>query len=560
MDEKRDFYCVLKGVYVDKTSGSDEGNGSPENPFLTVAKALEISNNEIRIYIRETSQEEYKEITSTGLKKAKKVKENMLRKQQKLEDALQHIKIQECNQEKEIEQLKHIEKIVLEKDENIDKAVNIKIRQAKFSRGILVKVSGWIHRLRNQKNLIFLILRDGTGYLQCLLSGRVAQTYDALTLTVETTLTLYGTITALPEGKTAPDNHELNVVYFEIIQKAPSGDLAFTNKLNVEAESQVLYDQRHLVIRGDVSSSVLKVRARLLSAFRAVYEKMGMMEVTPPCLVQTQVEGGSTLFALNYYGEKAYLTQSSQLYLETCLPSLGDVYCVQESFRAEVSHTKRHLSEYSHVEAELAFLSFSEFMNHIEEFICLSLDILLSDPIALPLIEYLNPDFKKPERPFLRMKYIDAIKYCNEHGILNSSGEPYSLGDDIAEFAERKIVDEIQKPIFLTEFPASLKPFYMRRMPENIEYTESLDLLLPGVGEVIGGSMRISDFDELNQAFKREKIDPSPYYWYLDLRKYGTCLHGGYGMGLERILMWITNRNTVKECSLYPRFTGRCKP
>ncbi|KAG5438997.1 hypothetical protein PCANB_002327 [Pneumocystis canis] len=551
MDEKRDFYCVLKGVYVDKTSGSDEGNGSPENPFLTVAKALEISNNEIRIYIRETSQEEYKEITSTGLKKAKKVKENMLRKQQKLEDALQHIKIQECNQEKEIEQLKHIEKIVLEKDENIDKAVNIKIRQAKFSRGILVKKSKKLDFSDSSRwyRISPMLIEWSSGIDE-------AQTYDALTLTVETTLTLYGTITALPEGKTAPDNHELNVVYFEIIQKAPSGDLAFTNKLNVEAESQVLYDQRHLVIRGDVSSSVLKVRARLLSAFRAVYEKMGMMEVTPPCLVQTQVEGGSTLFALNYYGEKAYLTQSSQLYLETCLPSLGDVYCVQESFRAEVSHTKRHLSEYSHVEAELAFLSFSEFMNHIEEFICLSLDILLSDPIALPLIEYLNPDFKKPERPFLRMKYIDAIKYCNEHGILNSSGEPYSLGDDIAEFAERKIVDEIQKPIFLTEFPASLKPFYMRRMPENIEYTESLDLLLV----LIGGSMRISDFDELNQAFKREKIDPSPYYWYLDLRKYGTCLHGGYGMGLERILMWITNRNTVKECSLYPRFTGRCKP
>ncbi|CCJ30504.1 unnamed protein product, partial [Pneumocystis jirovecii] len=540
-------------LYVDETAGvDDKDGGSIENPLRTVLKAFEIGNDYAKIYIRKVPDDEYKEITATGLKKAKKAYSIFLKKQQKLEETLCHMKIQESTNKKEHEQWDHVGNSVFDKNKDLDKSVNIKIRQAKDFRTMFVKVSGWIHRLRHQKDLIFVILRDGTGYLQCVISGNMARTSHALTLTVETTLTFYGTITVLPDGKTAPDNHELHVTYFEIIQKAPGGDLCFTNKLNVEAESQVLYDQRHFVIRGEISSSVLKVRARLLAVFRAVYEKMGFMEVTPPCLVQTQVEGGATLFDLNYYGEKAYLTQSSQLYLETCLPSLGNVYCIQESFRAELSHTRRHLSEFSHMEAELAFLSFDEFLDHLEEFICLSLDLLLEDFIASPLIENLNPNFKKPQRPFLRMKYVDAIKYCNEHDILNSNGEHYIFGEDITEFAERKIVDQIQQPIFLIEFPATLKSFYMKRISGNTDFTESVDLLFPGVGEVVGGSMRIFDFDELIEAFKRENIDPSPYYWYLDLRKYGTCPHGGYGVGLERILAWITNRNTVKECSLYP--------
>lgn len=545
--------------YVDEINGSDDlGDGSIENPLQTSLKALKIYGEDILIYVRKSDDVDYKEITQTALKKAKKSLCIALKKSVKLENALNNLKIKTCSENDNLESLKYSD--MPEKDESLEKALKIKICDARDHRNKLIKVSGWIHRLRSQKDLIFLILRDGTGYLQCVLSGSIAQSYDAQTFTIETTLTLYGTVTSLPEGKVAPDNHELSVIFFEIIHKAPGKDDAFTNKFNVEAESQVMYDQRHFVIRGEVSSSVLKVRARLLYAFRTAYEKMGFVEVTPPCLVQTQVEGGATLFHLDYYGEEAYLTQSSQLYLETCLSSLGNVYCIQESFRAETSHTKRHLSEFSHVEAEIAFITFDEFLNHLEELICLVLEIILKDPIASPLIQYLNPNFKKPDRPFLRMKYQDAIKYCNEHGILNSEGEHHVFGNDIAEAAERRIVDQIQKPIFLTEFPTSLKAFYMQRIPENRECTESVDLLLPGVGEVVGGSMRIWDYDELMEAFKREKIDPTPYYWYLDLRKYGTCPHGGYGIGLERILAWLTNRNTVKECCLYPRFTGRCKP
>ena len=238
------------------------------------------------------------------------------------------------------------------------------------------------------------------------------------------------------------------------------------------------------MIRGETSSTILKVRAALMKGFRASYENLGLLEVTPPCMVQTQVEGGSTLFSFDYYGEPAYLTQSSQLYLETCLPSLGDVFCIQESFRAEKSHTRRHLSEYTHVEAELAFLDFDGLMTHIEEvvrtfFSCLSLptqysclhlpqicstiDGLLADPKTKALIDSLWPkgeSFTPPSRPFMRMDYRDAIKYLNEHNITRPGEDgvdgPHVVGDDIAEAAERKMTDQIGKPIFLMKFPMEI--------------------------------------------------------------------------------------------------------
>lgn len=463
------------------------------------------------------------------------------------------------DEQKKIEDAKAI---VLTEDQSLPTAKKIKIRDAEASRGLRVRISGWVHRLRSQKGLIFLVLRDGTGYLQCVLSGQLALTYDALTLTLESTMTLYGIISTLPEGKTAPGNHELSADYFAIVHKAPGGDDAITNKVSGDSDPSILYDQRHLVLRGETASAVLKVRAGVLKAFRSTYEEMGMTEVTPPCMVQTQVEGGSTLFAFNYYGEQAYLTQSSQLYLETCLPALGDVFCVQESFRAEKAHTRRHLSEYTHVEAELGFLNFAEFLEHLEELICSTIDKLLKDPIVAPLIAQLNPDFEAPSRPFLRMTYEDAIKYVNEHDILTNDEPPrhHVFGDDIAEAAERKMTDQIGKPIFLTQFPAEIKAFYMKRVQGNEKCTESVDVLMPNVGEITGGSMRITDLDELLAGYAREGISPEPYYWYTDQRRYGSCEHGGYGIGLERFLAWLTQRYNVRDCCLYPRYTGRCKP
>jgi asparaginyl-tRNA synthetase len=305
-------------------------------------------------------------------------------------------------------------------------------------------------------------------------------------------------------------------------------------------DPSLLADARHLVIRGENASSVLKVRAALLSSFRESYANLGLLEVTPPCMVQTQVEGGSTLFAFDYYGAEAYLTQSSQLYLETCLPALGDVFCVQESFRAEKSHTRRHLSEFTHLEAELAFLDFDDLLTHIEEVICQTIDRLLATPPPTALIDSLWPEgqsFQAPSRPFMRMDYRDAIKYLNEHNITRPGEDgvegPHEVGDDIAEAAERKMTDQIGKPIFLMNFPREIKSFYMKRIVGDEEYTESVDLLMPNVGEIVGGSMRMDDLAELMDAYKREGMNPDPYYWFTDQRKYGTAPHGGYGLGVE---------------------------
>lgn len=563
-------------VYVDESgSGSDEkGDGSKSAPYATILQALLACGQDSAVYVKKALAEQetagadepevkknavdddgYAPASTSGLKKAKKLYEQALKKKKKQEEQAFKDKEAEGGDEKKLQESKSIE---LEKPKGDYQ--KIKIARGIQNREKKVRVQGWVHRLRSQKGLMFIILRDGTGYMQCVLNGKLTQTFDALTLTLESTVEIYGTLKALPEGKSAPDNHELSADWWQCIGKAPGGDDAFTNKVAEGADPSILADSRHLVIRGETASAVLKVRAAVLRAFRAEYESMAMTEVTPPCMVQTQVEGGSTLFGFNYYGENAYLTQSSQLYLETCLPSLGDVFCIQESFRAEKSHTRRHLSEYTHLEGELAFLSFDELLEHLEQLICGTLERLMNDPISSSLVHQLNPSFHLPKRPFKRMDYRDAIKWLNENGVKTDEGKDHVDGDDIAEAAERKMTDALNVPIFLIRFPREIKSFYMKRCPDDTRYTESVDALMPGVGEIVGGSMRMSDADELLKAYATEGIDPKPYYWYTDQRKYGTCEHGGYGLGIERFLAWILNRWTVRDCSLYPRYTDRCTP
>ncbi|GAA5983912.1 hypothetical protein JCM11641_006419 [Rhodosporidiobolus odoratus] len=562
-------------VYVDEATGDDStADGTQAKPYKSVSSAFIAHLSELpTVLVRQPppegkSEGEWLPMTASAKKKAAKllsthksklVKEEERKKREEAEGAKKR--------EAELKKLEEAKAIVLEEPKEASE--KIKIGEAEGKRGTRVRVNGWVHRLRQQGGMTFVVLRDGTGYLQCVLTGRLSQTYDALTLTLESTIQLTGVISELPEGKTAPGGHELTADWFKVVGKAPGGDEAFSNVVAEDADPNSLADSRHLVIRGENSSAVLKVRAALLRSFRESYANLGLLEVTPPCMVQTQVEGGATLFSFDYYGQQAYLTQSSQLYLETCLPSLGDVFCVQESFRAEKSHTRRHLSEFTHVEAELAFLDFDDLLSHIEELICQTVDRVLSNPSTKALIDQLwagsGKSFVAPTRPFMRMDYRDAIAWLNEHNITrpneDGSGEgAHVVGDDIAEAAERRMVDTIGRPVFLINFPKEIKSFYMRRIPSDEDYTESVDLLMPNVGEIVGGSMRIDDLDELLAAYKREGISPDPYYWFTDQRKYGSAPHGGYGLGLERLLAWLLNRYTVRECSLYPRWTGRCAP
>lgn len=553
--------CIL-AVFVDEVAGDDAtANGSEAAPFKTVLKALEAKGDNIKVQIKKDA-EGYKDISGAALKKAKKTLVEQQKKAKKLQE--QQAKQDEDKKKKaeaEAKALEYAKSIVLKEDESLPKAQKIKIRQSTESRTKRVKVSGWVHRLRVQgKDMMFIILRDGSGYLQCVLTGKLCHSFDAVTLTIESTITVWGVINELPEGKSAPGNHELVADYWEIVGKAPSGDEAFNNKVTADADPYYLLDNRHLVLRGETASAVLRARAEVIKSFRAFYEQEQFTEVTPPCMVQTQVEGGSTLFEFNYYGENAYLTQSSQLYLETCLPSLGDVFCLAESYRAEKSHTRRHLSEYSHLEAEMAFLEFDDLLDHLENLICFVIDRTLADPKTAELVKQLNPNFIKPSRPFLRMKYEDAITYLKENEIKKEDGSYYQFGEDIPEAPERAMTDKIGRPIFLTHFPAEIKAFYMQKVPSDRRVTESVDVLMPGVGEIVGGSMRMDDREELLAAYGTAGIDPSPYYWYTDQRKYGTTPHGGYGLGVERFLAWLLNRYTVRDCCLYPRFTGRCTP
>ncbi|KAH7591834.1 Aminoacyl-transfer RNA synthetases class-II family profile [Nakaseomyces glabratus] len=546
-------------VYIHEVKGVDETGvaGTQEQPFKTAAFALFSSETEPKLFVYKEADGEYQEISASALKKARKGCEGLKKKaiKQKEQDA----KKQQQDADNAAKQMAALN-IKIEEDKSLPEAKKCKIGQSYELVGQRVKISGWIHRLRSNKKVMFIVLRDGYGYLQSVLTGDLAIAQQSLDLTIESTVTLYGTITKVPEGKSAPGGVELLVDYYEVVGLAPSGDEAFTNKIAEGADPSLLLDQRHLALRGETLSAVMKVRAALMKSIRRVYTEESLTEVTPPCMVQTQVEGGSTLFKLDYYGEQAYLTQSSQLYLETCLPSLGDVYCVQESFRAEKSHTRRHLSEYTHIEAELAFLTFEELLDHIERVLCKTVQYILEDPIAGPLVKQLNPDFQAPKMPFMRLEYKDAIEWLKEHDIKNEDGEEFKFGDDIAEAAERKMTDTIGVPILLTKFPAEIKSFYMPRCKDDNRVTESVDVLMPTVGEITGGSMRINTEEELLAGFKRENIDPKAYYWFIDQRKYGTCPHGGYGLGTERILAWLCNRFTVRDCSLYPRFSGRCKP
>ncbi|KAG8783001.1 hypothetical protein FRC16_002507, partial [Serendipita sp. 398] len=476
--------------------------------------AMARSRSPTKILVRKAEADEWQEITATALKKARKGAEGIEKKRKKALEA------EAKAAEKAIQQEK-TSAIVLEEDTSLPQAIKSKIKYLEKHRGQRVKVSGWVHRLRAQGKVIFLVIRDGTGFLQVMLGGKLyqSQIQDASLLTNEATVEVFGSLQAVPEGKSAPGGHEVIADYWKVIGHAPQGEDSYLSRFNEETGPSILADLRHLVLRGETQSAVLKLRTCLLSSFRHSLDSLDLKEVTPPCIVQTQVEGGSTLFGFKYYDQEAYLTQSSQLYLETVLPALGDVYCVQESFRAETSHTRRHLSEFTHLEAELAFLSFDDLMTHIESAICNTIDHLLVTPGVSELMAVLNPDFKKPTRPFLRMKYSDAIEWLIEHKIQHVTEETedlpddqkvyvdHKIGDDIAEAAERKMTDEIGRPIFLYGFPSHLKAFYMQKMkgqdgegPDGMVYTESCDLLMPGVGEVVGGSMRIHDADELLAA------------------------------------------------------------
>ena len=495
--------------------------------------------------------------TKSSIKKLKK-KIAYEKKKQAIREKKEAERIIKKKKEEE-EFYKKLEKsktIILENNPSLPEAIKCKIYDVNSFVGKRVKISGWVHRVAHQGALMFVNLRDGSEIMiQCIFQNELSNCYDALTLHREASITVYGII---KKDERALDGYELTVDFWELIC-ASAGE--FDSKINKDSSNvSKLMNNRHLVIRQEETTLILRMRSIITQCFRNVLFKNKYTEVTCPTLVQTQVEGGSTLFSLDYYGEQAYLTQSSQLYLETCIYSLGNVFSLMPSYRAEKSRTRRHLSEYIHLEAEMAFITFDDLLNNIEDLICdVSQEVVKNFG---DMLKQLNPNFKLPTKPFKRMDYSDAIKYCQENDIYKDeeTKEHFVFGDDIPEGPERKMTEMIGEPILLCRFHADIKAFYMSRCPENKILTESVDLLMPGVGEIIGGSMREWDYDRLIAGFKKHGIDPSDYYWYTDLRKFGSVPHGGYGLGIERFLCWILGQYHIRDVCLYPRYMNHCTP
>ncbi|KAM7534776.1 hypothetical protein Aperf_G00000108435 [Anoplocephala perfoliata] len=534
--------------YVSKKLGDDtNGDGSKEHPFKTFNRFFEangisgLAGVDIQIDAEESSGKQWTNASKNQIKKAFKA---------------YRVRVNKAANESSAAVSNAIAAEIKE-DLNLPAATRSKIRDLKDHIGERVQVFGWVHRIRRQsKKLMFLVLRDGSGFLQCVLVDDLSQTADGITLSTESSIFVKGIVSKVPEGQTAPGDIELHVDYWEVIGKAPAGGVE--SVVTDESEIDLQLDYRHLMIRNEKESKILKVVSVVSGAFRDHYKARGFCEIQPPTLVQTQVEGGSTLFKFDYFGEPAFLTQSSQLYLETCIPSLGDCYCMVRSYRAEKSRTRRHLSEYLHIEAESPFIEFDDLLNQIEDIVCDVTERVMKE--AGHLVMEINPGFKVPKRPFMRLEYRKALEKLKSEKIFKEDGEPFEFGDDIPEKPERELTDRIGVPILMIKFPTTLKAFYMQRVKGDPSVTESVDLLMPGVGEIVGGSMRMTDIKDLLAGYKREGIDPEPYYWYTQQREFGTCSHGGYGLGFERFCTWLLGQYHIRDVCLYPRFTSRCRP
>lgn len=439
-----------------------------------------------------------------------------------------------------------VEKLTLSEYRNIELS-----KITKDNIGQKVRTFGWVEAVRSQSAITFIDLSAHYRTLKCVYPKRIH-------LTMCTSVTVYGKVSK-NHGKKDKHEFELQVEGLEMYNDT----IAPSFPLNEESSASSVLSNGHLALRTKKRQLFLKARGHLLKIMRDFYFDKEYTEITPPTMVQTQVEGGSTLFKLDYYGTDAYLTQSSQLYLETVIPVAHRAYCIMPSYRAEKSRTRRHLSEYTHVEAELADINFDDLISSVEGLVSYSMKRFYED-MRGDILE-LFPEFpfhKIPSGAFKRIKYSEAIETLREKEYKKEDGSDFELGDDIPDAAERYLLEVLGDglPIFLTHFLVEHKSFYMRKDSDDDTITESVDLLFPGVGEILGGSMRKDIHEDLISGFERENISVEPYYWYLDMARFGPCKHGGYGLGFERFLMGLMRYENVDEATLYPRKVSRCQP
>jgi asparaginyl-tRNA synthetase len=415
-----------------------------------------------------------------------------------------------------------------------------------------VTIKGWLHNRRSSGKIHFLILRDGSGFIQAVMSKAAVgdEMFKAADhLSQETSIVVTGTARA---DQRAPSGYEIDVKRLEVVGE--SHDFPITPK---EHGVDYLLDRRHLWIRSERQTAILRIRHEVIDAVRGFFNSRGFILTDTPIFTPAACEGTTTLFPVEYFDDqKAYLTQSGQLYLESTAMALGRVYSFGPTFRAEKSKTRRHLTEFWMVEPEVAYASLDDVMDLAEDLVVSVVSrVLERRRRELTTIERDISKLESVQKPFPRISYDAAVK------ALQSKGLPIEWGGDFGGPDETTLSEQYDRPVMVSRYPASVKPFYMKPDPARPELALGVDVLAPeGYGEIIGGGERLADFDLLLQRIKEHDLPQESFEWYLDLRRYGTVPHGGFGMGIERVVSWICKLEHVRETIPYPRMLYRLYP
>jgi asparaginyl-tRNA synthetase len=425
-----------------------------------------------------------------------------------------------------------------------------------------VTLKGWVWNVRSSGKIKFVILRDGTGFIQLVIEkNNVDESIFEMIekLTQETVIEVKGIVVENSRLKFDKNKSNFNVAFigYEIIVKDlkvlyKTQDYPITPK---EHGIDFLLDNRHLWIRSSKQFAILRIRNTVKNSIREFLNKEGFIEFDSPILTPSACEGTTTLFEIDYFGDKMYLSQSGQLYVEAGALAFNKVYCFGPTFRAEKSKTRRHLMEFWMVEPEIAFATLEDIIYLAQNMISYIVSKVLEDNLYELLI--LERDISKLENirpPFYRITYKEAVE------LLNSKGINFEFGQDFGAPEETVISESFDKPVIITNYPKSIKPFYMK-LDDSKEFVLNMDILAPeGYGEIVGGSQREDDYETLLKRMQEENIPIKDYQWYLDLRKYGTVKHAGFGLGIERTVAWICKLDHVRQAIPFPRMLYRYYP
>ncbi len=410
---------------------------------------------------------------------------------------------------------------------------------------------GWVYNKRSSGKLQFVLLRDGTGVIQCVAfrGNFTPEQFEALDkITQESSLIVTGKVR---KDARAPGGFEMDITGFEIAQVA--GSYPITPK---EHGTAFLMEHRHLWLRSSRQHAIIKVRHEIIKACRDFFDDQGFTLVDTPIFTPNACEGTTTLFETEYFEQKAYLTQSGQLYNEATAAAFGKVYCFGPTFRAEKSKTRRHLMEFWMVEPEVAYATLEDTMNLAEGLICFIIERALTR--RKTELETLERDVSKLERiarPFPRLSYDEAVQK------LQTGGSEIKWGGDLGGGDETVLSEQHDSPVMVHRYPSEVKAFYMQPDPQRPEVALCVDVLAPeGYGEVIGGGQRVHDFQLLLNRLREHNLPIEPFQWYLDLRQYGSVPHAGFGMGIERMVAWICKLDHVRETIAFPRMLYRIYP